>query len=75
MPKTIAMNFLLIEIFYFKGEIERLETPKGTPKSKRAVFGSNLETQPFQYSAVSHKPARRSDGEEFVELQKRESAI
>jgi hypothetical protein len=51
-----------------------LETPKGTPKSKRA-FGGNLETQAFQYSAVSHKPARGTVGEEFVELQKRESAI
>jgi len=67
-----------IEIEYpnsYPGEIERLETPKSTPKAKRAAFGTSPESQAFQYSAVAHKPVRGNPGEEFVELQKRESAI
>lgn len=66
-----------IEIEYpnnYPGEIERLETPKSTPKAKRA-FGQIPETQAFQYSAVHQKPLRGIQRDEFVELQKRESAI
>ncbi|KAG5679212.1 hypothetical protein PVAND_008797 [Polypedilum vanderplanki] len=67
-----------IEIEYpnsYPGEVERLETPKSTPKLKRAFQASSApESQVFQYSAVQ-KPTRGTYQEEFVELQKRESEI
>jgi hypothetical protein len=59
----------------YPGEIEKLEyTSKPLQKTRRG-FGSNPDTRPVEYTAVSHKPVREGRQEEFVELHKRESEI